>query len=110
MIEKVTNTAGIERGLNILKSAKTHIDLDALKSRSVIDWIISKYDSTNDQEKGTFETDICNFFEGLTDEQGEKISKAKGIRGVQTKETIILNLLNQYYKEFQKEKQMKEVA
>jgi predicted lactoylglutathione lyase len=53
---------------------------------------------------------MCNFFEGLTDEQGEKISKAKGTRGVQTKETIILNLLNQYYKEFQKAKQMKEVA
>ena len=104
IIAKITNTKGVERGLIILKSAKKTLSETVLKSRTVIDWIISKYDNLDDRGKGTFETDMCSFFESIDKKQSEAIEKAKGTRGVNTKEDIILKSLNKFYNDFQNNK------
>ena len=106
IIAKITNTKGVERGLIILKSAKKTLSETVLKSRTVIDWIISKYDNLDDRGKGTFETDMCSFFERIDKKQSEAIEKAKGTRGVNTKEDIILKSLNKFYNEFLIQKQV----
>jgi hypothetical protein len=105
IIAKITNTKGVDRGLNILESAKKTLSETVLKTRTVIDWIISKYDNLDDRGKGTFETDMCSFFESIDKKQSETIEKAKGTRGVNTKEDIILKSLNNFYDEFLKQKQ-----
>lgn len=108
MEEKINNVSGIERGLNILESAKKTLSEVVLKTRVIVDWVGRKYDNTDDSEKGTFQSDMCRFFEGLKKKQSEAIEKAKGKRGVQTKEDVIFKLLNQYYNEFMT--QQKEAA
>lgn len=104
IIPKITNLKGIERGLDILKSAKKTLSETVLKTRTVIDWIISKYDYLDDEGRGAFRSDMCSFFESLDKKQSETIEKAKGTRGVITKEDIILKSLNKFYNDFQNNK------
>lgn len=106
VIAKITNLKGIERGLNILESAKKTLSETVLKTRTVIDWIISKYDYLDDEGRGAFRSDMCSFFESLDKKQSETIEKAKGTRGVITKEDIILKSLNKFYNEFLIQKQV----
>lgn len=106
IIGKITNLKGIERGLDILKSAKKTLSEKVLKTRTVIDWIISKYDYLDDEGRGAFRSDMCSFFESLDKKQSETIEKAKGTRGVITKEDIILKSLNKFYNEFLIQKQV----
>jgi hypothetical protein len=108
IIGKITNIKGIKRGLNILDSASQTLSEDVLKTRVIPDWIRKKYDNTDDAEKGTFETDMCNFFESFVKKQSEAIEKAKGQRGVRTKEDIVLGLLDEYFYQFTNNR--KEVA
>lgn len=106
IIAKITNMKGIERGLDILESAKKTLSETVLKTRTVIDWIISKYDYLDDEGRGAFRSDMCSFFESLDKKQSETIEKAKGTRGVITKEDIILKSLNKFYNEFLIQKQV----
>lgn len=96
----LTNLKGVERGFNIIDSAKTRIDEKALKSRLVIDWIITQYDNSDDSDKAEFENNMCKFFSELNREKAKSIESAKGVRGVSTKEDIIYKLLDAYYSEF----------
>ena len=97
---KITLTKGIERGERILQSASSRIKEDLLKTRTIADWIIGKYDDLSESETGSFTDDICSFFESLSRKQVEKIETAKGERGKTTKEDIIFSLLTQFYDEF----------
>ena len=49
---------------------------------------------------------MCSFFESIDKKQSEAIEKAKGTRGVNTKEDIIINSLNKFYGEFLIQKQV----
>lgn len=92
--ECLKNTSGLERGRKILDAAKSTLGSDFLKSRTWIDWVISKYEKTTDKEKGSFTDDMVKFLSGIKREEAEPLEKAKGKRGGKTKETIINEGLN----------------
>lgn len=97
----LTNLKGVERGFNIIDSAKKRIDEKALKSRLIIDWIITQYEKSDDSDIADFENNMCNFFSELDREKAKLIESAKGVRGVSTKEDIIYKLLDAYYSDFE---------
>lgn len=92
--ECLLNTSGLERGRRILEAAKGSFGSDFLKTRTLIDWVISIYESTDDTEKGQFTDDMVAFLSGIKREDAEPLEKAKGKRGGQSKDTIINEGLN----------------
>jgi hypothetical protein len=86
--------AGLERGKKILDAAKASFSSDFLKNRTWIDWVISKYEKTTDEEKGHFTDSMVKFLSGIKREDAEPLEKAKGKRGGKTKETLINEGLN----------------
>lgn len=100
-ILKKTNS--IDRGRCLVESAKQSFSADFLKSRTLIDWVISKYDNTDDKEKGVFTDNMKNFLSNIQREQVDKIEKAKGTKGGKTKETIIYEELNALWVKYTKE-------
>ena len=92
--DSLKTNAGLERGKRILKAAKGGFSSDFLKNRTWIDWVISKYEKTNDEEKGVFTESMVKFFSNIKREDAEPLEKAKGKRGGKTKETIINEGLN----------------
>lgn len=99
--EKLQLTKGLERGEKLLEAARKSLSKDVLKSRNLIDWIIFKYDEASDEQKTTIVNQMVDFFSNLDREKTKQIEKAKGVRGGDTKETIINHLLNDFYKEFE---------
>jgi hypothetical protein len=95
MLEKTTN---LERGWNLLTAARKAFSEDFLKSRTLIDWVIGKYDDTEDENKATVVNKIMAFFESLSRDEVEPIEKAKGKRGAETKESIIYRKLDELFK------------
>lgn len=100
-ILKKTNS--INRGRCLVEAAKQSFNADFLKSRTLIDWVISKYDNTDDKEKGEFTDNMKNFLSNIQREQVDKIEKAKGTKGGKTKETIIYEELNALWAKYTKE-------
>ena len=92
--ECLLNTSGLERGRRILEAAKGSFGSDFLNSRTLIDWVISIYENTDDAEKGQFTNDMVSFLAGIKREDAEPLEKAKGKRGGQSKDTIINEGLN----------------
>ena len=99
--DKLRQTVGLKRGERLLEAAKASLSKDVLKSRNLIDWIIFKYDEASDEQKTIIVNQMVDFFSNLDREKAEQIEKAKGVRGGDTKETIINRLLNNFYKEFE---------
>lgn len=98
--ECLTKTSGIKRGLELIKAAKTSLSSDLLKTRTLIDWIINKYDSFSDVNK---EKDLENmklFLSSIKREDAEKIEKSKGKRGECTKEELVYKKINSLYESF----------
>lgn len=100
-ILKKTNS--INRGRCLVEAAKQSFNADFLKSRTLIDWVISKYDNTDDKEKGEFTDNMKNFLSNIQRGQVDKIEKAKGTKGGKTKETIIYEELNALWAKYTKE-------
>lgn len=94
---KLKNDKGLERGKKLLHAALSSISKDALKSRTIIDWIIAQYDNTIDEKKHLFTQRMEHFFNNLNRPEAEFIEKAKGERGKSTKEGIICEILNDLY-------------
>ena len=92
--ECLLNTSGLERGRRILEAAKGSFGSDFLNSRTLIDWVISIYENTDDADKGKFTDDMVSFLAGIKREDAEPLEKAKGKRGGQSKDTIINEGLN----------------
>ena len=88
------NNTGLERGRKIYEAAKTSLSSDFLKSRTWIDWVVSRYEKTTDEEKATFTDEMVQFLANIKREDAEPLEKAKGKRGGKTKETIINEGLN----------------
>ena len=87
-------TSGLERGRRIVDAAKKSLSIDFLKTRTWIDWVITKYEKTDDQEKAAFTDMMVSFLSTIKREDADAIEKAKGKRGGNTKETVINQLLN----------------
>ena len=93
----------ISRGRTLVEAARKSFSAEFLKSRTLIDWIIGKYDDTVDEEKGTFTKAMSHFLANVQRENTEKIEKAKGTRGGKPKETIIYEELNILWKKHMEE-------
>ncbi len=89
---------GINRGRILVEAARKSFSAEFLKSRTLIDWIIGKYEDTDDTEKAAFTNDMSRFLSNVQRENTEKIEKAKGTRGGKTKEIIIYEELNILWK------------
>lgn len=98
--DKLRKTNGLERGEKLLKAAAEHLSKEVLKSRTLVDWVINKYDEADDEQKVSVIDNLFAFFSSLSKEKAEQIEKAKGQRGGDTKETIINRLLNKFYEQF----------
>ena len=98
--DKLRKTNGLERGEKLLKAAEEHLSKEVLKSRTLVDWVINKYDEAGDEQKVSVINSLVGFFSSLSKEKAEQIEKAKGQRGGDTKETIINRLLNKFYEQF----------
>lgn len=92
-------TTGLERGRKIFEAAKVSFGMDFLKSRTWIDWVISKYDKTLDADKGNFTDIMTAFLSSIERKKADEVEKAKGKRGSKTKETIINELLDKLWKD-----------
>lgn len=90
-------TNGLERGERLLKAAKEGFSEGFLKTRTLPDWIISKYDDADDADKATVISNIEAFFKGIDRADSDNIEQAKGKRGGDTKETIINRELNRLF-------------
>lgn len=93
-------TAGIERGENLLAAAKIAFDENNLKTRTIVDWVIGKYDITGDNKKVELIASIESFFGQLTRSDVKPIEEAKGKRGVSTKEQIIYCKLDEMFNNY----------
>nr|WP_320037804.1 hypothetical protein [uncultured Bacteroides sp.] len=98
--DKLRLINGIERGHRLINAAKSGLDEKVLMTRTIPDWIISKYDKADDGSKVTVVNEIENFFKSLVRSDATLIETAKGKKGESTKEQIIYgkldDLLNNY--------------
>lgn len=95
--EKLKRTNGIDRGKRLLSAATGTLDESILKTRTIADWIISKYEKVDDIDKVNIINDIESFFKSLSRTDVTTIEKAKGKRGESTKEQIIYKRLNELF-------------
>lgn len=87
------STNGLERGRKILQAAKNSFGSEFLKNRTWIDWVISVYEETGDDDKANFTDEMVHFLSSIKREDADAIEKAKGKRGGSTKETVINQML-----------------
>lgn len=101
--EVLRKSNNISRGRTLVEAAKKSFSTEFLKSRTLIDWIIGKYEDTDDSEKSTFTKNMSHFLANVQRENAENIEKAKGTRGGKTKETIIYEELSRLWKNYMEE-------
>lgn len=101
--EVLRKSNSINRGKILVEAARKSFNAEFLKSRTLIDWIIVKYEDTDDTEKAVFTKDMSRFLSNVQRENAEKIEKTKGTRGGKTKETIIYEELNALWTKYTKE-------
>lgn len=94
------NDSGIERGRRILNAAQSSFNAEFLKNRVWIDWVISKYEKTTDQEKANFTDVMANFLSTIKRKDAEPLEKAKGKRGGKNKESIINEGLDSLWEKY----------
>ena len=93
---------GLERGIRLLQAAEGVFKETTIQARTVIDWIISKYEKTSDNLKPEFTDKMERFLKNISKEDADYIEQAKGTRGGDTKENIINNKLSGLWEEFEK--------
>lgn len=98
--DELKNNAGIDRGKILLKASKSKFEEKTLKTRVIIDWIISIYIKMPDAEKAFFTDKIESFIKNISEEDAKYINKAKGKRGEETRESIINKRLNDLWKSY----------
>ncbi len=92
--ECLLTTTHLERGKKLYSAAKSTLPQSLLKSRTWMDWVISKYEATEDAKKAEVVEKLITFLGNISKEKAEDIAASKGERGLSTKETIIYNKLN----------------
>ena len=102
IVDELNNTSGLERGIRLLQAAEGVFKETTIQARTVIDWIISKYEKTSDNLKPEFTDKMERFLQNISKEDADYIETAKGTRGGDTKENIINNKLSGLWEEFEK--------
>lgn len=95
--DTLRKTNGLERGERLLSAAREGFSEGFLKTRTLPDWIISKYDDADDADKATVISNIEAFFKEISRVDSDTIEQTKGKRGGDTKETIINRELNRLF-------------
>jgi len=98
--DSLRTTSGIKRGKSLLEAALSAFDEGVLKTRTIVDWVISKYDKADDPNKVEIISTINSFFKSLTRKEVTLIESAKGKRGSLSKEQVIYNNLNELFDKF----------
>lgn len=108
---KLKYTTGIERGHKLLAAAKSAFDEKVLMTRTIVDWVICKYDNAIDEEKATIITTMESFFKSLKRDDVKPIEIAKGKKGESTKEQIIYGKLDELFNDYlNKTKEVEQAA
>ena len=102
ILPQLENTTGLERGKRLMEAAKERFTEKNIKSRYLIDWILSKYYTTDDSEKPYFTDDMERFLRNISNEDADYIKKAKGATGGNTRENIINQKLTELWNGFEK--------
>lgn len=86
----------MKKGEELLEAARKTFSDKFLSSRTLIDWIISKYDEANVNEDNLLElkAKLIRMFSEMTRQEADDITDSKGSKGGDTKETIIYRKLN----------------
>ena len=102
IVDELNNTSGLKRGIRLLQAAEGIFKETTIQARTVIDWIISKYEKTSDNLKPEFTDKMERFLKNISEEDADYIEKAKGTKGGDTKENIINNKLSGLWDGFEK--------
>ena len=95
----LTANKDIKRGEELLQSARKSFSEDFLKKRTLPDWITSKLKDAEDG-KTAFVKKMCGFLCQIGRETADEIEKSKGVRGGDTKETIVNRILNKLWENY----------
>lgn len=95
--EKLQKTPYLEKGKRLLKAAQKSFNNDFLGKRYLVDLLIEKYENADDEKKAETMNQLVEFLSGIDRSKAEEIEKAKGLKGIITKEQVILNKLNELY-------------
>lgn len=93
----LTKNNGLDRGRRLLDAAKEGFGEDFLKTRTLPDWVISKYEDADDAVKVDVISNIESFFKGMVRKDADAIEQAKGKRGGDTREAIINRELSRLF-------------
>ena len=93
--EKLQKTPYLEKGKRLLKAAQKSFNNDFLGKRYLVDLLIEKYENADDEKKAETMNQLEEFLSGIDRSKAEEIEKAKGLKGIITKEQVILNKLNE---------------
>lgn len=88
------NDKRMKKGQELLEAARTAFSDKFLSSRTLIDWIISKYDEVDDENLPALKTKLVKMFTEMTRQEADEIEATKGTKGGDTKETIVNRKLN----------------
>lgn len=101
ILDELKNTSGLERGQRLLEAAKVRFMVKDIKARTLINWIISKYEATDNEEKADFTDKMERFLRSISKEDADYIKNAKGETGGDTKENIINQKLTELWGNFE---------
>ncbi len=101
---KVGNTCNLEAGKKIHEAASSKLGDNLLKTRTIIEWIISKRGETSKESLEAVNDHMVEFFNQLSDEQVKELKGLKGTSGGETLETKLNNKLSALYTEFKANK------
>ena len=92
----LTNDTTLKRGQELLEAAQKAFSEKFLSSRTLIDWIISKYDTVISEEGNisNLKAKLIRMFGEMTRLEADEIELTKGTKGGDTKEAIINRKLN----------------
>lgn len=88
------NDKRMKKGQELLEAARTAFSDKFLSSRTLIDWIISKYDEVDDEDLLELKVKLVKMFTEMTRLEADEIEATKGTKGGDTKETIVNRKLN----------------
>ena len=86
----------MKKGEELLEAARKAFSDKFLSSRTLIDWIISKYDEANVNEESLpdLKAKLIKMFSEMTRQEADDIADSKGTKGGDTKESVVNRKLN----------------
>ena len=99
-VELLKSDSGLDRCRVLLEAAGKSFGLTFRQKRLLIDWICARYRETKDADKGNFTKIMAGFLESIDRTEADKIEKTRGLRGGETRESLINKELDKLYKKY----------